>query len=58
MINLTIISALVFSIIWHEACHALALLAVGVKVRVFHIGTPVIYRRGQFAFGLFPFAAG
>lgn len=43
------------SIIWHEACHAFALLAVGVKVRVIQIGIPVVYRRGCFALGLFPF---
>jgi len=58
MINLTIISAIALSIIWHEACHALALLAVGVKVRVIQIGTPVIYRRGIFALGLYPFYGG
>ncbi|MEW6296064.1 MAG: M50 family metallopeptidase [Candidatus Diapherotrites archaeon] len=58
MINLTIISALLLSIIWHEACHALALLAVGVKVRVIQIGTPVIYQRGCFSLGLFPFYGG
>ncbi|MHB8087773.1 MAG: site-2 protease family protein [Anaerolineaceae bacterium] len=58
MNNLTIISAIVFSIIWHEACHALALLSVGVKVRVIQIGIPVVYRRGIFALGLFPFYGG
>lgn len=58
MNNLTIISAIALSIIWHEACHALALLAVGVKVRVIQIGTPVIYRRGILALGLFPFYGG
>lgn len=55
MNNLTIISAIALSIIWHEACHALALLALGVPVRVIQIGVPVVYRRGCFALGLFPF---
>jgi len=58
MINLTVISALVFSIIWHEACHALALLAVRVKVRAIQIATPVIFRRGRLSLGLFPFYGG
>lgn len=55
MNNLTIISAMLLSILWHEACHALALLVVGVKVRVVQIGAPVVYRRGNLALGLFPF---
>lgn len=58
MINLTIIFSLAFSIIWHEACHALALLKVGVKVRLIQIGTPVIFRRGRLSLGLFPFYGG
>lgn len=55
MDNLTIISALVLTILWHEAFHALALLAGGVKVRVIQIGAPVVYRQGILALGLFPF---
>jgi membrane-associated protease RseP (regulator of RpoE activity) len=55
MNNLNIISAMLLSILWHEACHAFALLAVGVKVRVVQIGAPVVYRRGNLALGLFPF---
>jgi len=55
MNDLTIISALVISILWHEVCHALALLAVRVPIRVIQIGAPVVYRRGNLALGLFPF---
>jgi Zn-dependent protease len=58
MINLTIIFAIALAIIWHEACHALALLAVGLKVRVIQIGTPVIFRRGWLSLGPFPFYGG
>jgi Zn-dependent protease len=58
MTNITILVALIVSVILHEACHALALRGVGIPIKGFQIGTPVIYRGNIFSLGLIPFFGG
>lgn len=58
MDSIIILAALLISLLAHEACHTLALRAIGAPIKVFQIGTPVFYRRGSFALGLIPFFGG
>jgi len=58
MNSITILAALLISLIFHEVCHALALRTIGVPIQAFQIGTPVIYRQNIFSLGLIPFCGG
>jgi Zn-dependent protease len=57
-ISITILAALIISLIAHEACHALALWTIGAPIRIIQFGSPVLYRRGSFSLGLIPFFGG
>lgn len=58
MTSITILAALVISVVLHEACHVLALRTIGAHIKAFQIGTPIIYRRSSFSLGLIPFFGG
>jgi len=58
MDNITILAALLISLVAHEACHALALRTIGAPIRTIQFGTPALYHRGSFSLGLIPFFGG
>ena len=58
MDSITILAALIISLVAHEACHALALRTIGAPIRTIQFGTPALYRRGSFSLGPIPFFGG
>jgi len=54
--SITILAALLISLVAHEACHTIALRTIGAPIIQF--GTPALYRRGSFSLGRIPFFGG